>query len=78
MNAKELFGHWNEVRTGLLAALDKLNDAQLDFTPCQGLWSLRETVVHIAGTEDGWLRYNPPTAGMRILPRPPLIQRLAR
>jgi uncharacterized damage-inducible protein DinB len=56
MDAKELFGHWNEVRSGLLAALDKLTDDQLDFTPRQGLWSLRETVVHIAGTEDGWLR----------------------
>jgi uncharacterized damage-inducible protein DinB len=56
MDANELFGHWNEVRSGLLAALDKVNDDQLDFTPHQGLWSLRETVVHIAGTEDGWLR----------------------
>ena len=70
MDVKELFGYWNEVRTGLLAALDKLNDAQLDFTPRQGMWSLRETIVHIAGTEDGWLRYytanrwheNPPQA----------------
>lgn len=57
MDAKELFGHWNEVRGGLLAALDKLTDAQLDFTPRAGLWTLRETVVHIAGTEDGWLRH---------------------
>ena len=57
MDAKELFGHWNEVRSGLLAALDKITDAQLDFAPREGLWSLRETVVHIAGTEDGWLRH---------------------
>jgi uncharacterized damage-inducible protein DinB len=56
MDAKELFGHWIEVRNGLIAALDKIVDAQLDFTPHEGLWSLRETVVHIAGTEDGWLR----------------------
>ena len=56
MNAKELFQHWEEVRLGLVAGLDKLADAQLDFTPREGLWSLRETVVHIAGTEDGWLR----------------------
>jgi uncharacterized damage-inducible protein DinB len=57
MNAKELFGHWNEVRNGLLSALDLLTDAQLDFSPREGLWTLRETVVHLAGTEDGWLRY---------------------
>jgi uncharacterized damage-inducible protein DinB len=62
MNAKELFGHWNEVRNGLLAALDKLTDAQLDFKPREGLWSLRETVVHIAGYAT-----TPPTAGMRTL-----------
>ena len=70
MDAKDLFGYWKEVRSGLLAALDKLNDGQLDFTPRQGLWSLRETIVHIAGTEDGWLRHytanrwheNPPQA----------------
>jgi uncharacterized damage-inducible protein DinB len=70
MKAQELFKHWNEVRIGLLAALDKITDAQLDFRPREGLWSLRETVVHIAGTEDGWLRYytanhwheNPPQA----------------
>ncbi len=57
MNAQELFGHWNDVRAGLLEALDKLTDVQLNFTPRPGLWSLRETVVHIAGTEEGWLRY---------------------
>lgn len=56
MNSQALFRHWNEVRSGLLAAMDNINDKQLDFTPRAGLWSLRETVVHIAGTEAGWLR----------------------
>ena len=70
MNTQELFDHWDEVRAGLVAALEKLADTQLDFTPCPGLRSLREAVVHIAGTEDGWLRFymancwheNPPKA----------------
>jgi uncharacterized damage-inducible protein DinB len=70
MNSQELFMHWNEVRSGLLAALEKINDEQLNYIPRPGLWSLRETVVHIAGTEDGWLRcytanrwhVNPPQA----------------
>ena len=70
MQAIELLGHWAQVRKGLVAALDKLTDDQLDFVPHEGLWSLRETVVHIAGTEDGWLRcytanrwhQNPPQA----------------
>jgi uncharacterized damage-inducible protein DinB len=57
MNAKELFGHWIDVRNGLFQALDKLTDAQLAFTPRQGLWSLHNTVCHIAGCEEGWFRY---------------------
>jgi uncharacterized damage-inducible protein DinB len=56
MESLELFNRWTEVRNGLLAALDKINDEQINFTPRTGLWSLRETVVHIAGTEEGWLR----------------------
>jgi hypothetical protein len=40
MNAKELFGHWAEVRDGLLRALGKLTDEQLGFVPREGLWSL--------------------------------------
>jgi uncharacterized damage-inducible protein DinB len=56
MNPSETLQRWEQVRAGLLSALDLLNDAQLDFTPRAGLWSLRETVMHIAGTEEGWLR----------------------
>ena len=70
MNSAVLFGYWKQVRQGLVEALDMLTNAQLDFVPRQGLWSLRETVCHIAGTEEGWLRYytanrwheNPPQA----------------
>ena len=57
MDASETLKRWGEVRAGLVSALDLLSEAQLDFTPRAGLWSLRETVVHIADTEDGWLRY---------------------
>ena len=57
MNAKELFSHWAEVRDGLLQALDKLADEQLDFVPVEGLWSLGRVACHIAGAEDGWFRY---------------------
>ena len=57
MNSAVLFGYWKQVRQGLVEALDMLTNAQLDFVPRQGLWSLRETVCHIAGTEEGWLRY---------------------
>jgi uncharacterized damage-inducible protein DinB len=57
MNAKELFGHWAEVRDGLFQALDKLTDEQLNFVPRKGLWSLGKVVRHIAGAEEGWFRY---------------------
>ncbi len=56
MDAKTTFQRWAEVRGALLAALDKLTDEQLDFRPHEGLWTLHETAVHVAGTEDGWLR----------------------
>ncbi len=57
MNAKELFGHWAEVRDGLLQALNKLTDAQLEFVPRQGLWSLGTVARHIASAEEGWFRF---------------------
>jgi uncharacterized damage-inducible protein DinB len=57
MNAKDMFGHWAEVRSGLFQALDQLRDEQLDFVPHPGLWSLRQTACHIAGAEEGWFRY---------------------
>jgi uncharacterized damage-inducible protein DinB len=57
MNAKELFGHWAEVRQGLFQALDRLSDAQLEFVPREGLWSLGKVARHIADAEEGWFRY---------------------
>jgi len=56
MNAQELFAHWRDVRQGLNQALDQLQNEQLAFRPREGLWSLRETVCHIAGTENSWFR----------------------
>jgi uncharacterized damage-inducible protein DinB len=53
----EVINHWRNVRAGLYAALDKLNDAQLAFVPREGLWSLGTVVCHLAGAEDGWFRY---------------------
>jgi uncharacterized damage-inducible protein DinB len=52
MNAQQLYRYWGVVRAGLFEALDQLNDAQLDFKPGEGLWSLKETACHIAGAEE--------------------------
>jgi uncharacterized damage-inducible protein DinB len=57
MNVRELFNHWDEVRAGLLRALDALTDDQLNFVPREGLWSLGEVARHIANAEEGWFRY---------------------
>jgi uncharacterized damage-inducible protein DinB len=57
MNAKELFGHWAGVRRDLFKALDQLSDAQLNFVPREGLWSLGTVARHIANAEEGWFRY---------------------
>jgi len=57
MNARELFGHWDEVRRGLFQALDKLSDEQLHFSPRKGLRSLGAVACHIANAEEGWFRY---------------------
>jgi uncharacterized damage-inducible protein DinB len=56
MDAKSLLGHWAGVRAGLVQALDLLTDEQLAFRPREGMWSLHETVCHIAGCEDSWFR----------------------
>ena len=56
MDARSLFGHWSDVRQGLYQALDMLSTDQLAFMPRQGLWSLHETICHIAGGEDSWFR----------------------
>jgi hypothetical protein len=50
MQTARLFKHWDEVRAGLIEALEKLDHRQLDFVPGPGLWSLKETVCHIAET----------------------------
>ena len=57
MNAQELFGHWAEVRDGLIKALDQLTDEQLGFVPHERLWSLGRVARHIASAEEGWFRY---------------------
>lgn len=57
MNARELFGHWAQVRRDLFRALDKLSDQQLQFVPRERLWSLGTVACHIASAEEGWLRY---------------------
>lgn len=57
MDGSTLLAHWEEVRGVLLKALDVLTDEQLAFRPGDGLMSPARQALHIAGCEDGWLRY---------------------
>ena len=57
VKAKELFGHWAEVRKGLYRALDRLTDEQLSFVPREGLWSMGTVACHIGAAEEGWFRH---------------------
>ncbi len=57
MTAKDIYRYWPQVRQGLFQALDMVTDAQLDFCPREGLWSLGQVACHIAEAEDGWFRY---------------------
>lgn len=57
MKLDEYFGHWKQVRRELLETLDKFSIEELDLKPFEGAWTVRETSLHIADTEDGWLRY---------------------
>jgi uncharacterized damage-inducible protein DinB len=57
MNAWEQFKHWKSVRRDLWAALDMLDDEQLEFSPREGLRTLRDVACHIGNAEEGWFNY---------------------
>lgn len=48
---------WTDIRQGLYAALDRITDKQLNFTPAEGLWSLGTIALHIAACENGWFSH---------------------
>lgn len=45
--------HWQSVRDGLMATLDKLHESELDFKPYPAAWTVRELLLHIAQEERG-------------------------
>lgn len=49
--------YWSGIREGLYQALDLFTDEQLSFTPAEGLWSIGQVALHIAGAEEGWFRF---------------------
>ena len=56
MELRQLISHWNQVRAGLLATMDKFKDAELAYVPFEGGWSVGQILLHIAHEEDGEIR----------------------
>jgi uncharacterized damage-inducible protein DinB len=58
MNARELFSHWDEVRSDLLRGLQQFGDEDLNFKPASAYdRTVADIAVHIAEAEDGWFHY---------------------
>ncbi len=53
----ELFSHWTQVRSDLLATVDKFQDEELTFTPYDSSWPAGQIMLHIGDAEEGWFRY---------------------
>lgn len=53
MKANTLLQWWDRVRSGLIDTIDKFHDADLDFAPFNGAYSVRQLVLHIAQEEYG-------------------------
>jgi uncharacterized damage-inducible protein DinB len=58
MRPEEIFSHWKLVRRGLLTTMDNFREAELNFVPYEGGWSVGEILLHIANAEQGWFRYS--------------------
>jgi uncharacterized damage-inducible protein DinB len=57
MDLAYLISHWRSVRAALLETVDKLADAELDFQPYSGAWTVRALLLHIAQEERGEFAY---------------------
>jgi uncharacterized damage-inducible protein DinB len=57
MKPSQLFSHWDQVRTDLLATIDMFKEDELMFVPFKGSWSVGQIMLHIADCENYWLHY---------------------
>jgi uncharacterized damage-inducible protein DinB len=55
MKPGQYFNHWEQVRSDLLATIDKFSDDELIYTPFEGSWPVGQIMLHIAECEDHWL-----------------------
>lgn len=57
MKPGELFNHWEQIREGLISTINAFTEEDLDYALYPESWSVGKIILHIAGAEDGWLRY---------------------
>lgn len=56
MNPAALFSPWKAIRKDLIAMIDLFTIEEMDYRPFSSSWSVREIFLHIAETEDFWIR----------------------
>ncbi len=56
MNPAALFSPWQAIRKDLIAMIDLFTIEEMDYRPFSSSWSVREIFLHIAETEDFWIR----------------------
>jgi uncharacterized damage-inducible protein DinB len=57
MNPAYLLARWEDMRSGLLATIEKLGDDDLSFTAYPGAWTVQRLLLHIAQEEYGEFGY---------------------
>jgi uncharacterized damage-inducible protein DinB len=57
MSLRAFFGHWEQVREGLLATIDKFSEAELAHQAFEGAMPVGRIALHIADAEEGWFQY---------------------
>ncbi len=55
MKPREFFEHWTQVRSDLVATIEKFSDEELAYALFEGSWPVGQIMLHIADCEDNWL-----------------------
>lgn len=53
----EYFSHWDQVHNDTLKTFGMFQDQELSFAPFPGAWTVGDLMLHIADTEERWLRH---------------------
>jgi len=56
MNPEVLFSPWGIMRKSLIHMVDRFKEEELAFQPFENSWSVRKIFLHVAESEEFWLR----------------------